>query len=787
MLADVAAAQSVRGVVVDQTGLPLPGVEVQLVDGSTLVRALVTRADGTFDIDVSLRGTTVVASLEGFETTRVNRADAVRIVLPLARTTETTTVVAPTVAPSPLTTAALGSSLTATTVARLPSTQLKARESLGLLPSVVRGPDGLLRLGGARVNDTPLLLDGFNVTDPATGTSSINLPFEAVRGVDLLRDPMAVTYGGLLGGLVQLESKPGGDQFTMGVQGFVPRPRFTSPGIGRLEGIFPRIYADGASAGGRVRNFSAAEWDFERIPVPGVTKGPGPDIVEQSAIVFARTDVRVNDRNSLTLEGLALASGRDSEALSPRRDDAAAADTRGQDLFAGVTNRFVVDPTNVVTVRIGAFGREASLTPRGSGPSYLSPAGWRGNWFTHMTRRASHYSVQTTWEHAATLGAKLHEFTLGAGLARRRLSGSVTENTISIENAAGSKVREITFGPPGALSVNDRPLNLTLRDVWHVSDRLQIDAGGRLDRNSSYGGSAPSGRIGVRLAFDQADRTVVKAGYGSFVGSLPLLVGAFGGYPTRTDTRFDPNTQAVIGQPLTLQPSVNELRLPRAVAVSVAVERQLRPGLDAQVSVTERNSIRLATLDVPTQSGALAVSSGGKARYREVQFSVRRTLEDNQQVFVSYVRSAATGELNDFSALFQGFDAPLVQPGGQSRLATDAPHRVLVWGTFNLLGGVVVSPVVEWRSGFPYSTLNDQYLYAGTPHNREFKAFMATDLIIYRNFTVRDRSADLGIQVFNATRHFNPRDVYPVVGAPRFGEFTNSVGTIIRGFMLLKW
>ena len=243
----------------------------------------------------------------------------------------------------------------------------------------------------------------------------------------------------------------------------------------------------------------------------------------------------------------------------------------------------------------------------------------------------------------------------------------------------------------------------------------------------------------------------------------------------------------MIGQPLTLQPSVNELRLPRAVAVSVAVERQLRPGLDAQVSVTERNSIRLATLDVPTQSGALAVSSGGKARYREVQFSVRRTLEDNQQVFVSYVRSAATGELNDFSALFQGFDAPLVQPGGQSRLATDAPHRVLVWGTFNLLGGVVVSPVVEWRSGFPYSTLNDQYLYAGTPHNREFKAFMATDLIIYRNFTVRDRSADLGIQVFNATRHFNPRDVYPVVGAPRFGEFTNSVGTIIRGFMLLKW
>ena len=64
---------------------------------------------------------------------------------------------------------------------------------------------------------------------------------------------------------------------------------------------------------------------------------------------------------------------------------------------------------------------------------------------------------------------------------------------------------------------------------------------------------------------------------------------------------------------------------------------------------------------------------------------------------------------------------------------------------------------------------------------------MATDLIVYRNFTVRNRSADLGIQLFNSTSHNNPRDVYPVVGSARFGDFTNSVGAILRGFMLLKW
>ncbi|MGB7220400.1 MAG: carboxypeptidase regulatory-like domain-containing protein [Vicinamibacterales bacterium] len=791
LTAGLAAAQSVRGTVVDQTGLPLPGVTVQLFDGPTLVRAVTSREDGTFDLDP--RATTIVFSLDGFETVRVDRAGSERVVLPLAGATDSTTVLAPTIAPAPLTTAALGSSLAATTVARLPSTQLKARESLGLLPSVVRGADGLLRFGGARVSDTPLLIDGFNVTDPATGTSSINLPFESVRGIDLLRDPMSVTYGGLLGGLVQIDSKPGDENFKMGVQGFVPRPRFTNPNAGRLEGIFPRIYASDANRTRRARYFTSAEWDFERIPVPEVTQSGGPDVVEQSGIVFARVDLTAGARNTLTIEGLVMASGRDSESLSPRRDDQAATDTRGKDLFIGVTNRFILDPTNVLTVRFGAFDREASLTPRGAGTSSLSPEGWSGNWFSHMSRQSSRVGLTVTSEQAAVIKARLHEFTIAAGIFSRRLTGSVTEQPVLVVDAIGRLVRRVGFGPAGdtgtgtaSLEASDRPSYLAARDVWHASERLQIDGGVRVDYNGSHGYRAPSGRLGLRLGLDASDRTVVKAGYGTFVGDLPLLVQAFGGYPARTDTRFDPATGATIDT-LSLQPAVRHLRLPRAVTVTVGIERQIRPGLDAQVSVTERNSIRLATLDVPAQSGPLTVMSSGTGRYQELQLSVRRRFERDQQIFVSYVRSDAKGELNDFSTQFQGFDVPLVQPGGRARLSTDAPHRVIAWGTFNLPGGIVVSPVTEWRSGFPYSSLTDRYLYAGTPHDRDFPAFMATDLIVYKNLMLLNRSADLGIQLFNATNHDNPRDVYPVAGTARFGEFTNSVGPILRGFMMLKW
>jgi hypothetical protein len=235
-------------------------------------------------------------------------------------------------------------------------------------------------------------------------------------------------------------------------------------------------------------------------------------------------------------------------------------------------------------------------------------------------------------------------------------------------------------------------------------------------------------------------------------------------------------------------PTVGRLRLPNAFAVTLQLERQIRPGTDAQVGFTRRRSTRLATLDVPIDGGPLAVHSDGRSTYEEYQISVRQQWQNSQQLFVSYVRSSARGELNDFMTLFTGFDQPLLQPGGMARLHADAPHRVLAWGTINTpLWALVVSPVMEWHSGFPYSVVDERYFYRGAPNSAAFPAFMAVDMIAYKTVTYRNRAADVGIQLFNLTNHRNPRDVYPVAGARRSGTFTNSVGPIVRGFMMIKW
>ena len=799
VLSRTAWAQPAAGFVFDQTGLPLPGATVELLDGPRVITHVSTDGEGRFVFDATLPGETISVSLSGFETARVPRGQALRIILTLAHAADSATVVASTFAPGSPLTPLIGNTLTATNISRLPSSRMKARESLPLLPSVVRGPDGLMQLGGARAYETPLLLDGFNISDPATGISSLNLPFEAVKGVDVLRDPMSVTYGGLLGGLVALESKPGGDRFEAGVQGFVPRPRFGNPGFGRLEGIFPRAYTSGTAAGGRAHYMVAAEYDYERIPVPGVTTGSGPDYIEESTILFSRFDLDPNLHHHLTFEGLVFPGDTRSFGLSPRRDETSTTDLNQRDLFGAITDRFVPNAQNVIILQLGVLQHETTMQPNGgtgaaAAPATLSPAGWTGSWFSTANRTSGRYTASATWERTASIAGHAHDFTLSGEIGSSRLRGRVSDAPIVVNDAQGRAVRTINFSGASAVSAYDRPVATSLRDVWQVSERMQVDGGMRVD-HSRYGGASPSGRVGVRYALDEFGTTVLKAGYGTFVGNLPLAVPAFGNHPTRTDRSLDPATGGVVSE-MILAPTVGTLRAPHSAAATMSLERQLAHGFDAQVALTSRRTSRLATLNVPLASdaaatdgsaGLMTVTSDGSGWYQEAQFAIRRVWAHDQQLFVSYVRSAAHGELNDFETLFQSMDAPLVQHGGHSVTPGDAPNRLLAWATVNLPSRVVVSPVVEWRSGFPYSVVDARYLYAGTPNTARYPTFFSTDVVVYKTFTVHHRSADFGVQLFNVTDHLNPRDVYPVLGAPQFGDFTNSVGTIVRGYMLLKW
>src|SRR5579864_8097241 len=292
-----------RGVVVDQTGLPLPGAHIELHRGEQTVASIDAEQDGGFELPATQANDVVVVSLDGFETARVEPEAARRVVLLIAHATETTEVVASALTSSGASMEHLGSTMSAPLAQRLPTSRPRILQSLPLLPGVVRGRDGLLRIGGTRPHESTLWIDGFDVTDPVSGTTALDLPVESVRGMAVLREPVAATFGDVIGSAASIETTPGGEQLKAGVQGFIPRPRLSHLGLGKIEAFFPRAYIGGRA--GIARYFASAEFNFERVPVPGVTGTSGqPNIGTTGVTSFARADLQTSTRHSITLEGL---------------------------------------------------------------------------------------------------------------------------------------------------------------------------------------------------------------------------------------------------------------------------------------------------------------------------------------------------------------------------------------------------------------------------------------------------------------------------------------------------
>src|SRR5438552_3201348 len=75
-----AGAQTLRGVVVEQTGLMLPGVQLELRRGEEVVASATTAGDGTFGLPATTANEIVRAQLDGFETTDVAANKSERIV-----------------------------------------------------------------------------------------------------------------------------------------------------------------------------------------------------------------------------------------------------------------------------------------------------------------------------------------------------------------------------------------------------------------------------------------------------------------------------------------------------------------------------------------------------------------------------------------------------------------------------------------------------------------------------------------------------------------------------------
>jgi hypothetical protein len=122
----------------------------------------------------------------------------------------------------------------------------------------------------------------------------------------------------------------------------------------------------------------------------------------------------------------------------------------------------------------------------------------------------------------------------------------------------------------------------------------------------------------------------------------------------------------------------------------------------------------------------------------------------------------------------------VIRPNVSGILPSDVPNRVVSWGVFHLPLSLMVTPVVDVHTGFPYSDVDVLQNYAGLPNGQRFPTFFSLDAQAYRDFQLHlpftergsRHKVRFGLYSINLTNHGNFHDVYNNEASPFFGRFT---------------
>jgi hypothetical protein len=280
---------------------------------------------------------------------------------------------------------------------------------------------------------------------------------------------------------------------------------------------------------------------------------------------------------------------------------------------------------------------------------------------------------------------------------------------------------------------------------------------------------------------------VIRGGGGVFYDPIPLNVASFTQMQDRTTTSFQADGLTPVG-PAVLMPNVvaSAMHTPRSDNWTLELDREWFKNFFVRVGYQRRDQRFEPVLNPVTSAGAaaLVLATDGRSRYREGQVTARYQFHGSDQIVASYTRSSAIGNLNDFNSYFGNIENPVIRPDERGPLPWDAPNRYLFWSNLSLPNGFTVFPVLDVRTGFPLSVLDEDRNFVG-PRNEfgRYPTFVSLDLQVSKRLRLFHHNATVGLKVFNITNHFNPRDFQGNLASADFGGFANGVGRTFRG----KW
>src|SRR5437660_50030 len=685
---------------------------------------------------------------------------------------------------------------------RLPLATARVDQALPLIPGVVRSSTGEINIEGAREQQSALLVNGLNASDPASGNFRLNLPIDSVESVQVFQHPYTAEYGAFTSGVAAVETRRGKDHWHFEINDFLPDLRFKR---GHLVGIAedtPRVNFNGPLIKDRLFLSQSLSSSIAKQPVRGLAF-PNNETRTETQGYFSQLDLLLGKRHTQTFTFGYFPQRDQFVNLDFFRPQPVTPNYKQKDFVFTVRDHYQLGE-GLLQSSVSFKRFDANVWGQGEDEQVLTPTVEQGNYFATQSRSSHRLELFEVYSSPVRHFLRAsHEVKLGFDFNSVGNLLNYASRPVNVVRGDGTLAERITFRGVRPIQAANREYVGFAQDRLTLRPNLSIDLGLRFEDQRIGPETNLAPRAGFSWSPFKGDRTVLRGGIGLFYDKVPLNIRSFGRYPSRTVTRYAADGVTVIDsnhfvnvlvdtppiEPLDFRMRVGGEAgfVPEHLKWNVQLDQIVTRWLDLRANLTgsRTNHIYVVNpeLDFRGRSG-IVLRSAGQATYRAFELTARLRLPRKDQFFISYVRSRARGDLNDFNSYFGDFGAPVIRQNQYSSLPFDVPNRFLAWGTINLPRRVTIAPIFEARSGFPYAVRDAEQNFVGLRNSDQtrFPGFLSLDAEIAKGFQLTKKyGVRLSLRVFNATNHFNPRDVRANTADPRFGEFFASYHRFFNG------
>ena len=756
----------------------IPGADVELrsLDGNVVLAKTLTDGAGQVTIpDVPPGRYAVRATRPGFEATdsapfEVRAGETVQVLLDIQLTYVAPSVqvrapTSPTQSVQPVSTSDM---LSGSVLEIAPLAGDDFQSLLPLLPGVLRGPDGRLRAKGGQPTQGALQISSASLIDPSSGDFDLQLPGQSVESVELLTNPFAAEYGRFSTSVVQLRTRRGTNDWEIKPGNLMPRLK----GLSGIRGFEPRFSIRGPLQ--RDRLFVAQDFQFRHVNDP-VKSLPGePEIGLTSFDAFTRIDSVLSPRHTLgalvvmfprKIKHLTMSTFRPAE-VTPEFNQSGAS--------VGVQDRFAISPTMVLESTLSGRWFEINVNTDGRQPMVYAPETQHGSFFNDQEREVR--SVQ--WVEALSVSVDKwrgqHLFKFGFDFQDSKYVGSSASRPVEIRRLDGSLAERIAPGAAAMQEVTAAELGVFAQDRWRLGSRVTLELGARMDKEDVIERVNWSPRGGVSVAVLPEGRAILRGGVGRFRQRTPLNIGAFGEFESRVVTRFGRDGQALGPSLRLVNVPAPDLRTPKAIAGNIEWNQRFGRRVLFKANYLRRTGAYEYILEPSPARGEVGLFSAGTSRYWELEVTGRYLGGERRDLTVSYVRSRGFADLNNYDQFYGNLRNPIVRRNEHNLIPTDVPHRLFFRGTIGLPGRWDLAPVIEVRSGFPWSAVDEFQDFVGARNRAgRLPRVQTLDFSLARPWRVWKYRFRGGLRVYNAFGASAERDVQSNIASPHFGQFFN--------------